>query len=368
MDKKRARESEIASVIGFVSNLVLASLKVIIGVMSGLMSVTSDGLNNFGDLGMNVVGIVSIKFSQKPPDKEHPYGHERIEYVATLVMSVVILTVAVEVLKSSTEAIFNPKDLSVEPIVFCVQCFSILAKMGMFLYYMWVFKKTKSLIMKANAFDSLFDVISTLGIVLGLTLSEVVGINLDGYIGVIVGVIIGVCGLKNLLAVSSKIIGQGVDKDTKLKIENYILGNGEVMGIHDLTAFSYGSKIFASVHIELDARLSSLESHKIIDKIERGVNEKFGVMLSAHHDPVLICDKETNVLREMVTRIVKMLSQKYSLHDFRLQRGERSTSVIFDLAIPYDERVEEKELTRFLTRKIKALNVNYEPIIKIDRV
>lgn len=368
MEEKRGQKNRVASVVGFVVNLILATAKIFVGTLCGILSVVSDGLNNLSDCGMSAVSFLTLWISQKPPDKKHPFGHERAEYVASLIMSIMILFVALEIIRSAIGKIISPTNLTLSVLVLSIQIISILAKVWLFLYYLRVFKITKSEILRTSALDSLSDAISTLGIVFALGFGEVFGVNLDGYMGIVVAVVIAVCGIKNLLFVSSKIIGQGVGMDVKKKIENCILENSDIIGIHDLVFFSYGSKIFANVHIELDARLTSQGSHKIIDKIEREVGEKFGVVLTAHHDPVAICDKETNILREVVTRIVKMSNPNYSLHDFRLLRREVKTIVFFDLAIPYGESVDEKETEAFLIRKIKSLSANYEPIIKIDRV
>lgn len=366
--KNGIKKSQVASVVGFVANMVLACTKIFVGAMSGVLSITSDGFNNLSDCGMNVVSFLTLSFSQKPPDKNHPFGYERAEYVTSLIMSIVILLVAFEVIKSAFKKIFSPRTLDIGATAFVVEVVSIVAKMGLFFYYKHIYKITKSEILRANATDSLSDSISTMGIVVALVLGEAFGVNLDGYIGALVGVVIGVCGLKNLIAVSSKIIGQGADKEIRTRIEKYILENGDVLGVHDLVVFSYGSRIFASIHIEIDERLGVQSSHKIVDKIERGVGERFGVTLTAHHDPVAICDKETNVLREIVTRLVKMENQTHSLHDFRLFKVDDKTIISFDLVIPYGERVDEKTVINFLSKKIEGLGKNYKSIIKIDRV
>ena len=370
MEKLKSREKtgKIVSLVGLLTNLCLSVSKIVIGVLFGFISVLADGLNNLSDCGSSAISFVSFKMSSKPADKEHPYGHERVEYICSLVVSFIILLIAFELFKESILKIITPKKLDFSIVVIIVLIISILVKALMFSYYKISSKKINSDILNAAAVDSISDCISTSLVLISILVGHFAGLNIDGYAGVLVSAFIAFAGFKILKEMISKLIGQAPDKTLFESIKKRILKNKEVLGIHDLNIYSFGpNKYFASVHIELDANMDSLVAHELIDEIEREFLNKTNIILTGHHDPIVVDDEEVNMMKEQVSKIVLEIDETFSMHDFRMVKGMTKTNVIFEVAIPFDSKIKEEDITKILKQKISKIDSKYHAVIMIEK-
>ena len=366
--KSREQSGTFASIVGIFANIFLAVGKIVVGALFGLISVMADGLNNLTDCGSSIVSFVSFKISSKPADKEHPYGHERIEYVCSLAVSFVILLIAFELLKESITKIINPQTFNFSIIVIITLLVSIIIKLLMFVYYKSVAKKINSDLLKATSIDSLSDCISTSVVLISVIISHFASINIEAYAGILVAMFIAIAGFKILKEMVSKLIGQAPDKHIFDSVKNRILKHKDVLGIHDLNIYSYGpNKYFASVHIEIDANTDSLVAHELVDEIEREFLNNTNIVLTGHHDPIVINDEEVNLMREKVTQIVCEIDERFSMHDFRMVKGPTKTNIIFDVAIPFDTTLTEAEITKAIKKQIAAIDKKYQPVIIIEK-
>lgn len=364
----REKVGKISSIVGIVANIVLSVCKIIVGIVSGFISILADGLNNLSDCGSSAVAYVSFKMSSKPADKEHPYGHERIEYISSMAVAFVILIIAFELAKESIMNIISPRALEFSVITVVVLAVSIFVKVLMFVFNRTMAKKINSDLLKATAVDSLSDSISTSAVLLSVLIGKFTGLYIDCYVGVIVALLIAWSGIKILKETASKLIGQAPDRDLVLQIKTRILSRPEVLGIHDLNIYSYGpNKYFASVHIEVDANVDVIESHEVIDEIEREFLEETNVVLTGHLDPIVINDEEVNDLRKKVSFIVKDIDEEFSMHDFRIVRAVNYTNLIFEVAVPFETKLSDAEIEKLIKTRIKQLGKEYRPVIIVEK-
>ena len=367
-ENSRDRVGKKASIVGLISNLFLAFGKIISGLLSGLISVTADGLNNLSDCGSSMVSLVSFKISSKPADKEHPYGHERIEYVSSMIVSFLILFIAYELVMESVNKIIHPTVFDFSLLALIVLIASIFVKFCLYFYYKSTANKINSDLLKASAVDSLSDCISTSLVLISMIIGKLLNINIDGYAGFVVAIFIAIAGIKILKEVISKLIGQAPDREIFESIKTRILKHKDILGIHDLNVYCYGpNKYFASVHLEIDAQTDSLVAHELIDDIEREFLQETNIVLTGHHDPIVINDEEVNKMREIVEQIVLNIDQSFSMHDFRMVKGPNKTNVIFDVAIPFDTQLNETDIIKTIKSEISKIDEKYIPVIMVEK-
>lgn len=363
----RSKQGKVASLVGIIINVILGIGKIAIGSIFGVISLFADGINNLTDSGNNIISMVSFKLSSRPADKEHPYGHERVEYICALAVSFLILLVAFDTIKESITRIIEPTEIEFSIFVIVALCVSIVAKFGLFFYYRGVAKKIDSSILKAGAVDSLVDCISTGVVLISVLVGKFAKVNIDGYAGILVALFIGWSAIGILREIFSKLIGQAPDQEMINEIKDKIKGYEGVLDVHDLAVYSYGpNKYFASVHVEVDANIDVLVSHELLDDIERDFIETTNVVLTCHLDPVVIDDERVNALKVKVIEAVKTLDPDFSIHDFRMVFGERHTNVLFDVAIHFDTKLTKDEIVNSLTDTITAINPQYRAIITVE--
>jgi len=365
--EKRNRKGKIASLIGIIVNLLLAGGKITLGVITGAISVLADGLNNLTDCGSSVISNISFRLSSRPADKEHPYGHERIEYVCSMAVAFIILLVAFETAKESITKIISPETLNFSIIAIVVLGCSVLAKIGLFLYYKHTAKLIDSDILKAASIDSLTDGIATSVVIITLLVSEFTGFNIDGYAGVLVALFIAYSAIGILREIFSKLIGQAPDAELVAKIKDKINSYPNVLGVHDLSVYSYGpNKYFASAHIEVDANVDVLVSHELVDAIEKDFAESTNIILTGHLDPIVTDDIRVIELKQKVETAVKNLNENFSVHDFRMVFGENNTNVLFDVAVPYENFGDKEKIKADLECRLKQIDSKYTAVITIE--
>ncbi|MCI5961525.1 MAG: cation diffusion facilitator family transporter [Ruminococcus sp.] len=358
----------IASIVGISINLLLFVGKFIAGTLAGSISITADALNNLSDAASSVISLVSFRISAKPADRDHPFGHERFEYVASLIVSFIILIIGFELFTDSIDKIIHPAETEFSLLAVCVLVVSICFKLILYFFYRSVGRTVDSSVMMASSADSLSDVVSTGAVLVALFVSHLTGINLDGYIGAAVSIFIFISGLKILNENKNHIIGTAPDPELVEKIKSEARSHPEILGIHDMMIHNYGtSRCFATFHAEVDGRDDIFKSHDVIDLIERDVFEKYGVQCVIHLDPIETDNELVNELREDIYESVKGIDERLSVHDFRLVPGVTHTNLIFDVFVPFEVTTGDEELRSLINAKVKSISTGYHTVITFDR-
>ena len=363
----RAFLGKLAGIVGIIVNVLLAVGKILVGVLFGVLSVTADGINNLTDCGSSVISTLSFKLSEKPADKEHPFGHGRIEYILSMVVAFIVFFVASETLKESIAKIIEPTIVVVTFWIPVMLVVSILSKVGLFIYYSVVAKKIDSPILKASAIDSLSDCISTSVVLVCFFISYFTGFQLDGYAGILVSLFIGYSAVGILKEVLSMLIGKAPDEKLVEKIKNKIRSYPEVLGVHDLLVYNFGpNKYFASAHIEVDANVDVLQSHELVDLIEKDFIQEEGIVFTGHLDPIVTDDERVNEMRKRVEKIVREIDESLSIHDFRMVFGENRTNVLFDVLVPYGFAKSKEEIVAHITKEVREIDEKYYLVITVE--
>jgi len=369
----RVHVGRFAGFIGIFANVVLFAIKLVFGLVFGSISIIADSLNNLSDSGSNVLTVVGYTISGKPADKDHPYGHARMEYLASLLISIIVTFLGFEMLSASIEKIVGePTEQDYSLVAIIVLASTIIVKVLVAILNFKLGKHIDSKALKATAIDSISGVIATSAVVLGMILTPYTGPYTDAVIGIVIAVYIMVMGIKLVVESSNTLIGEAPDKEFTHNIIQKIKSYEGVLGIHDLVIHSYGAnRCFATVHVEIDADGEIMHSHDLMDNIEADFLKNEGINLVIHMDPISISDPETNELRHKCLEIVSSLSQEYSqpvsMHDFRIVKGVTHTNVLFDVSITTEFTLSNEELCRQLSEKIKEINPLYHLVLTIDR-
>ncbi|MEG0854712.1 MAG: cation diffusion facilitator family transporter, partial [Angelakisella sp.] len=292
----------LGSLVGIVVNLLLFAGKFTVGTLFGSVAITADGVNNLSDAGSSVVSLISFRLAGKPADREHPYGHARIEYLAAMIVACLILVLGVELGKSSFEKILNPEAITFSMLMVGVLVFSIGAKLWLFFFNRNLGKRIDSEVMRATAADSLSDVMATTAVLISTLLSPILGYPLDGWMGVAVSAFILLSGINIIRDAMNKLLGDAPTQELVESIERFVVAYDGILGVHDLMVHSYGpGRCFASLHAEVSSREDILKSHDLIDNIERDILRREGVHLVLHLDPIVTDNAEMSAMREQVT-------------------------------------------------------------------
>lgn len=357
-----------SSIVGIIVNILLSLSKILIGTIFNSIAVIADGVNNLSDAGSSVVTLVGFKISSKPADKDHPFGHARIEYLTGLILGVVILLVGIELMKSSFNKIINPAVTTYSAAMIIVLIISILMKFWLSSFYLKIAEKISSATIKAASADSRNDVIATFTVLISVIISRLTGLEIDGYMGVIVALFILYSGIDILRDILNPILGEMPDPDFIKKIEKKILSYEGIINIHDLVVHNYGpNKYFATVHAEVDAKEDILKSHDMIDNIEREFARDLDINLVIHLDPIITNDNEINQLRCRIGKIIRSIDAKLTMHDFRVVRGETHTNLIFDVVIPVGYEIKSAELIEQIEKEVKKEDSSYYAVVTIDK-
>lgn len=366
---KTVREKHISlgGVLGIICNLVLFVVKLVIGGLMHSLAITSDAFNNLSDMGTSIMAVIGAKLSNKKPDADHPFGHGRFEYISSLIISFLIMLVGFELLKGSFEKIINPEPIVMKPILLVILILSVLVKLWMFSYNRYLGKKIDSGVLKAASKDSLNDVLATSAVILSTALGYYLNINIDGYIGVAVSILIMIVGFNLARETVDILLGSAPDKDLIQNIEKLIGESRFVLGIHDLIVHDYGpGRVFASLHAEVGDKENVTVIHEEIDALEvRALNE-LGIELVIHMDPITTDSSVLNDAKNLVLGIVAALGE-YTIHDFRMTDGESRVNLIFDIVVPCAMAEEDREkLVNDICAALKETDEKYRAVIKID--
>ena len=371
LDTNSGREAcgKLAGTVGIICNLILSALKFIIGTMTHSVSITADATNNISDAGSSIITLVGFRLSGKPADEDHPYGHARMEYIAGLVVSFLIIHIGIDILTSSVEKIFSPEKSTFSLAAVIVLAVSILVKIWMAVFNKTLGKKIDSTALEATSQDSRNDAISTAAVLLAAVISYFTNIDLDGYMGVVVAVFILISGIKLVKETMDPLLGQAPSKEMFETIEQKILTYENVLGVHDLMVHSYGpDSYFASAHIEMDAKLNVLYCHDIMDTIERDFKNELNIHIVVHLDPTVLDSEETNEYKKLVADIISDIDPVLTFHDFRVVFGEKAQNVLFDVVVPPKFKYSNDELTDMLKKRIyEAGNKNLYAVITVDQ-
>lgn len=359
--------------VGIFLNICLFLCKVIGGMVSGSIAVTADAFNNLSDAGSSIITLVGFKMAGQKPDSQHPFGHGRIEYLSGFLVSVVILIMAFELLKSSVNKIIHPEPIEASLFIMVILICSILVKVYMCMYNKAIARRIDSATMDATAMDSLSDSISTSVVFLTTLLAYFWGIQIDGYCGVLVALFVFWTGFQAAKETINPLLGQPPEPAFVKQVEEIVMSYEQqgVLGIHDLVVHNYGpGRVMLSVHVEVPAKGNILELHDMIDNIEHRLARELNCSAVIHMDPISIDDELTNELKASVAEIIEKKSEKLHFHDFRIVQGPTHTNVIFDLEVPYDMKEEDGELVEELQKEIQKLStesMKYFAVIDVDR-
>ncbi len=363
----REKYGVLSGCVGIVLNILLAVAKLIVGTIANSIAITADAVNNFSDVGSSAVSLIGAKVSAKAPDKEHPFGHGRIEYIAALVVSFIILSCGLELIKTSVDKILHPEAVVFSYPAVIVLVLSILGKLWLALFNRNVAKRISSVSNKAVVADSLSDMISTTATLIALICARFTSLPIDGYMGIVVAVFILLTGISVIRETISPLLGERPDPELVREIEREILSHPGITGVHDLMVHSYGpSRVFVSVHAEVPADADINVSHDTIDNVERILHEKYGLLASIHMDPVVTNDAHITRLRDQITQIVHQIDPELSIHDLRVVDGPTHSNLIFDLVIPYRFKIPAAALSEMVDREVKKLSPTYNTVITVE--
>ncbi len=359
----------LGSVVGIIFNLILAAGKYAVGFLFGAISLMADGINNLSDAGSQIISFISFKMAAKPADRDHPFGHARIEYVASMIVSFFVLLVAWNLLSESVTKIFDP-EMSTEFswIMIIVLGISVIVKLWLCLFNRRLADKIGSSVMKATAADSLSDAIATAAVLVAMLVFKFTGFDADGYMGVVVAVIIFIAGIKILNETKNAILGESADPEVVDGVKRIVAEFPDALGIHDMVVHSYGpGNTIVTLHIEVDGENSVFDSHDMIDMIERRLNSELGIHSNIHMDPIVTNDEEVSSMREAVRGLVKEIDTRLDIHDFRFVRGVTHTNLIFDINVPFEVKMSDNDLKNEISSRISKYNEKYFAVMTVDR-
>lgn len=355
---------------GILLNAVLFALKLAAGILSKSVAVTADAFNNLSDAAASVVSILGFKLSGKKPDADHPFGHGRIEYVAGLVVSFLILLMGFELLKSSVSAVLNPAQLETDGLTIAILSASILVKLYMYLYNHSVAKKIRSAAMEAAAKDSLGDTASTLVVLAAVAANRIfpgMAFPLDGAAGILVALLILYGGYESVKDTVNPLLGVPADRDFVKSVEKVVMSHEPICGIHDLIVHDYGpGRLMVSLHAEVPGKHDIFALHDVIDNAEKAVSEEFGCLATIHMDPVDTDNPELSDIKRRLMEAAAKSGQGFSVHDVRIVPGASHTNVIFDVVKPHGCKMPDAEIRRTFSDSISAFNGKYNCVVQID--
>ena len=364
----RQRYGVVSGVVGILCNALLCTAKIAAGLLTGAVSIVADGINNLSDGGSCVVSLLGFKMAGKPADDKHPFGHGRIEYVAGLIVSFIIVLMGVELAKTSLDKIFHPEEISFSWITPAVLGISILVKLWMCFFNRKMGDKIDSAVLRATAMDSLSDVAATSAVLAGFVIGYWARVNLDGYLGVLVALFILYTGVSTAKGTLDLLLGEAPDPEFVKQIQQEVLSYPEIIGVHDLIVHNYGpGHSVVSLHAEVPCDVDILKIHDTIDNAERDLKKKFDCEVVIHMDPIITDATETNEIHQKLSSIVRLLDSRVTIHDFRMVKGPTHTNLIFDIVVPHQFRLTDDQVVESLRQAVKALDARYEIVVNVDK-
>lgn len=366
--KIRQKYGTLSSIVGIICNVLLFLIKYAMGTLSHSISIVSDAFNNLSDCAGCLVTLLGYKMASKPADKNHPFGHGRMEYLTSLIIAALIIFVGIELLKNSVEKIINPVEIRFSFAVLISLVFSIAVKLWMAVFNAELGKKINSSVLTATAKDSKSDVIATSATFIALICSLFTALPVDGVMGLLVSVFILKSGYDIVKDTVDELLGKPADPEIINHIKEYVLKNDKIIGIHDLIIHSYGpGNMIGSCHVEVKSNESFTEVHDIVDSIEREIHNNLNILMTIHMDPIEVNDMLTNKCKKLVNNIIHSIDSSLDLHDFRIVSGESHTNLIFDLVVPFECKYSNEELKQKIDMQLSKENINYYTVIVFDK-
>lgn len=366
--KVRTAYGVLASLVGIVCNLLLFGGKLAVGLVLHSVSVMADAFNNLSDAASSVIGFIGVKMAEKPADEEHPFGHGRIEYIAALIVSFLVIEVGFTFFKNAIAKIRTPEELSFNLISMGILLASVAVKLWLSFFNKKLGKRINSTVMQATATDALGDVVTTLATMGSILFFYFTKINIDGYVGLAVSLLVMWAGVGIAKDTLEPLIGQSVDPKLYREISEFVESYDGILGSHDLIVHNYGpTKSLASIHAEVPNNVDIETSHEIIDRIERDAAKKLGIFLVIHMDPVETADVQVAEVKAEVQEVLHQMDERLSLHDFRMVDGEKWINLIFDVVVPFSYGENDRpKLREAIEEEVRSLDERYHCVITFD--
>ncbi len=365
--KIRGRYASLAGLTGILLNVLLFAGKLALGLLAASVAIIADAFNNILDAGSAIVTLIGFRLASKPVDKEHPLGHGRLEYVTAFIVDMLIILVGVELFKTSIQKIITPTAPQVGNLTLLLLGVAILVKLWLFFFYKGIATAIRSSSIKGAAFDSLSDCVATAVVLASALVGRFAGVGIDGYAGILVAAFILFTGAKAAKETIDLLLGSPPDPAFIQDIYDFAKNYPSVIGIHDVMVHDYGpGRQIVSFHAEIPANFDINLAHEEVDKMERDMHEKFGCIVTVHLDPIVTDDPQVNELRALAERSVKEVDERFSLHDFRMTKGENTVNLIFDLLLPNDCKMQGEAAEALVVEKIKAACPNSFCVIRVE--
>ena len=363
----RRAYGQLCGLTGIGLNVLLFIGKFLAGTISGSIAITADAFNNLSDAGSSVITLLGFRLAGRKPDPEHPFGHGRIEYISGLIVSGLILLMGAELAKTSFDKILHPAAVDFSVIAMVILAVSILVKLYMSLYNRQIGKKINSAAMAATAADSISDAISTAAVLAAMLVAKFSGLMIDGYVGMIVAVLILISGVKAAKETIAPLLGQAPEAEFVQQIERIVISHPPICGIHDLVVHDYGpGRVMISLHAEVPAGGDMLELHDVIDNAESALRRELNCEAVIHMDPIVTDDGITSELRAKVSKLVKTIDERITIHDFRIVPGNTHTNLIFDAVVPFDIGISAQEVSERISRLVSEMDSNYFAVVLVE--
>lgn len=364
----RTKYGVLSGTVGIGLNVVLFAVKYFAGLISGSVAITADAFNNLSDAGSSVITLLGFRLASTKPDKEHPFGHGRIEYLSALAVSMIIVLMGFEVGKSSVMKIISPVASEISALTISILVFSVIVKFYMYLYNRKYGKYIDSSAMAATAADSLSDAASTTVVLISMLIMKFLGADVDGWCGILVALFILKAGIDSAKDTLGDLLGRPPSKEFIDEIERIVMSHEKVIGMHDLIIHDYGpGRVMVSLHGEVPGNEDFYQMHDLIDNIEKDLQSELGCQAVIHMDPIDVDDEKLRENKEIVNRIVTDIDSRLTMHDFRMVSGPTHTNLIFDVVVPFDFSLSDSEIKSRIENAVKEQRSNFYCVINIDR-
>ncbi len=364
----RSAYGYLCGAVGIVLNILLFVGKFAAGTLSGSVAVTADAFNNLSDAGSSVISLIGFRLASQKPDPHHPFGHGRFEYIASLVISIIIIVMGFELGKSSYEKIVGPEPVEYSALTFVILAVSILVKLYMCLYNRSAGKRIDSSTMRATAMDSISDAVSTTAVLVSSMIAFFTSVSVDGWMGLAVAAFILFTGFQSAKETVDSLLGAPPEKEFVDEVANIVLSHDGIIGIHDMIVHNYGpGREFVSLHAEVPSDGNMVEIHDTIDNIEHDILQEMGCLATIHMDPVDVRDEFTANVKKRVKEIIEAIDPVITFHDFRMVSGPTHTNVIFDIVVPYGYKLSDEEVVKRISDAIHESDENLFAVIEVDK-
>lgn len=364
----RKKYGTMTGLVGILCNILLFTIKFVAGIITSSISITADAFNNLSDAGSSIITLIGFRMAEKPADKDHPYGHGRIEYVSGLIIAIIIIVMGLELFKSSFDKIIDPAKIDFSYLSVGILIFSIIIKLWMSAFNRKLGKKLNASAMLATAQDSFNDCIATFVVLVSLIVGIYTGVNIDGYAGIFVALFVLFSGYQTAKETLQPLLGTAPDSEYVEKIKESAMSHKGIKGIHDLIIHDYGpGRTIVSLHAEIPRNLDLITAHDIIDKAESDIKNNLNCEISIHIDPIATDDQKTNELKEKSLEVIRTIDENMDIHDFRISNQGNKVKLVFDVEVPFHIKYNDDEIRNIIEEKLNTDNY-YAVIEDIDRI